>query len=62
VHELDDATAAAIKSIEVGWVMTEGKVIGRMCKIKLWDKNSAQERLFKHLRLFDKDNSQGACS
>ena len=58
MHELDDATAAAIKSIEVGQMMSEGKVIGRMFKIKLWDKNSAQERLFKHLRLFDKDNSQ----
>jgi phage terminase small subunit len=57
VHELDDATAAAIKSIEVSQMMSEGKVIGRMCKIKLWDKNSAQERLFKHFRLFDKDNS-----
>ena len=60
IHELDDATAAAIKSIEVGQMMSEGKVIGHMCKIKLWDKNSAQERLFKHLRLFDKDNSQEA--
>lgn len=60
IHELDDATAAAIKSIEVGQMMAEGKVIGRMCKIKLWDKNSAQERLFKHLRLFEKDNSQAA--
>jgi phage terminase small subunit len=60
IHELDDATAVAIKSIEVGQMMSEGKVIGRVCKIKLWDKNSAQERLFKHLRLFDKDNSQKA--
>ena len=58
IHELDDATAAAIKSIEVGQMISEGKVIGRMCKIKLWDKNSAQERLFKHFRLFDRDNSQ----
>lgn len=57
IHELDDATAGAIKSIEVCQMISEGKVIGRMCKIKLWDKNSAQERLFKHLRLFDKDNS-----
>lgn len=56
IHELDDATAAAIKSIEVGQMMSEGKVVGRTCKIKLWDKNSAQERLFKHLRLFDKEN------
>lgn len=56
IHDIDDATAAAIKSIEVGQMMSEGKVIGRMCKIKLWDKNNAQERLFKHLRLFDKRN------
>jgi phage terminase small subunit len=57
IQELDDATAAAISSIEVGQMMSEGKVIGRVCKIKLWDKNSAQERLFKHLGLFRKENS-----
>ncbi|WON75315.1 terminase small subunit [Nitrosospira sp. Is2] len=57
IHELDDATAAAISSIEVGQMMSEGKVIGRVCKIKLWDKNSAQERLFKHLGLFRKENN-----
>ena len=56
IHELDHATAASISSIEVAEMRSEGKVIGRVCKIKLWDKNSAQERLFKHLRLFDKDN------
>lgn len=57
VHELDDATAGAIKSIEIGQMISEGKVVGQVCKIKLWDKNRAQERLFKHLRLFDRDNS-----
>jgi phage terminase small subunit len=57
IHELDDRTAAAISSIEVGQVMSEGSVTGRICKIKLWDKNSAQERLFKHLRLFGKSNN-----
>jgi phage terminase small subunit len=55
IHELDDATAAAISSIEVGEMRSEGKVIGRVCKIKLWDKNSAQERLFKYLGLFRKE-------
>jgi phage terminase small subunit len=58
IHELDDATAGAIKSIELCQMIAEGKVVGQVCKIKLWDKNSAQERLFKHLRLFDRDNSQ----
>ncbi|PTR14369.1 phage terminase small subunit [Nitrosospira sp. Nsp2] len=57
IHELDHATAAAISSIEIGQMMSEGKVIGRVCKIKLWDKNSAQDRLFKHLGLFRKENS-----
>lgn len=56
IHELDDATAAAISSIEVGEMRCEGKVIGRVCKIKLWDKNNAQERLFKRLGLFRKEN------
>lgn len=60
IQELDDATAAAISSIEVGEMRSEGKVVGRLCKIKLGDKNSAQERLFKHLHLFDKDNSREA--
>jgi phage terminase small subunit len=57
IHNLDDATAAAISSIEVGEMRSEGKVIGRLFKIKLWDKNTAQERLFKHLGLFRKENS-----
>jgi phage terminase small subunit len=52
IQELDDQTAAAIQSIEIGQMMSEGKVIGRTCKIKLCDKNNAQERLFKHLGLF----------
>ncbi len=29
-------------------------------EIKFWDKNSANERLFKHLGLFEKDNRQKA--
>lgn len=56
IQELDDGTAAAISSIEVGEMRAESKVVGRVCKIKLWDKNSAQERLFKHLGLYRKEN------
>ena len=57
IQEIDDATAAAISSIEVGEMTSGGKVTGRFCKIRLWDKNSAQDRLFRHLRLFDKENN-----
>jgi phage terminase small subunit len=56
IQELDDETAAAIQSIEIGQMMSEGKVVGRLCKIKLCDKNAAQERLFKHLGLFRKQS------
>jgi phage terminase small subunit len=50
VHQLDDATAAAIATIEVD--------ASGVRKIKVWDKNSAHERLCKHLGLFREDNSQ----
>lgn len=49
-HELDDDTAAAIASVEVD---EYGKV-----KYKLWDKGAAQEKLAKHLGLYEKDNGQ----
>lgn len=58
IHELDDVTAAAIASIEVDEIKVGGDVIGQVKKIKVWDKNSAQERLCKHLGLFREDNSQ----
>jgi phage terminase small subunit len=31
---------------------------GRTVKIKLWDKNSAAEKLMRHLGMFEKDNGQ----
>lgn len=58
IHELDDVTAAAIASIEVDEIKSDGAVIGQVKKIKVWDKNSATERLCKHLGLFREDNSQ----
>jgi phage terminase small subunit len=41
VHEMDDATAASVSSVEF---YPEGGY-----KIKLWDKNSAADKLMKHL-------------
>ena len=54
VHELDDATAAAIAAIEVD--------ASGVRKIKVRDKNSAHERLCKHLGLFREDRSGGGNS
>lgn len=59
ISELDDVTAAAVSSIEVNEILTpEGNSVGFVKKIRLWDKNSAQERLCKHLGLFEQDNKQ----
>ena len=53
VHELDDATAAAISSIELDDQ-------GRPKKIRLWSKTDAIEKAMKHLGLFESDNRQKA--
>lgn len=56
--EWDDATAAAISSVEVTTRPTgerddDGRaIVERIHKIKLWDKNSALEKLAKHLGMF----------
>lgn len=50
-HELDPDTRAAVASFEID---EYGKI-----KYKFWDKNSASERLFKHLNLY-KENNEGA--
>ena len=50
IHTLDDETAACIGGVEIDRF---GSV-----KVKVWDKNSALEKLYKHLGLFEKDNKQ----
>ncbi len=52
LHELDDATAAAVASYEVD---EKGAI-----KYKFWDKNSAQERAAKIIGAFDEHNRQKA--
>jgi hypothetical protein len=51
-HEWDDATAAAVASVEVvekdG---ADGKPV-RTYRVKTWDKNSALEKIAKHLGMF----------
>lgn len=49
-HELDAATRAAVSSFKID-------EYGRI-EYKFWDKNSASERLFKHIGLYEKDNAQ----
>ena len=65
IHELDDDAAAAVASVEVEELF-EGKGedrehIGYTRKFKFWDKNSALEKIGKHLKMFtDKFEHTGA--
>lgn len=60
ISELDDDTAAAIQGLELATERSRGEdpVETVVRKYKAADKNSALERLFKHLGLFAKDNAQ----
>nr|WP_246386828.1 terminase small subunit [Gluconacetobacter sacchari] len=59
-HEWDDDTAAAVAAIEVDQRKEPGEDGERytVTKIKAWDKNSALEKLMKHLGLYERDNEQ----
>lgn len=56
VHELDDATAAAVSSVKV----TQNAAGQTVTEIKAWDKNTAIGNAMKHLGLFERDNKQQA--
>lgn len=58
LNKLDDDTAAAIQGLDVASVGNMEVGIGQVLKYKIADKNSAIERLFKHLGLFERDNKQ----
>lgn len=58
VKKMPPAVRAVIASIEVEEIKADGKVIGRVKKIKLWDKNSAADKLLRHLGSYEKDNKQ----
>lgn len=61
INQLDDDTAAAIQGLELATERVRGDDEGVetvVRKYKVADKNSALERLFKHLGLFAKDNAQ----
>jgi phage terminase small subunit len=61
-HELDDDTAAALASIETEELYDnsgeERKPIGKLKKVRLFNKSEAIRDAMKHLGLFEKDQSQ----
>lgn len=52
LHKLDDATAAAIASVDIEQISTQG-LEGTRYKYKFWDKNKAAEKLGVYLKLWD---------
>ena len=52
LQELDDDTAAAIAGLEVARVGNAEIGIGEVLKFKIADKNSALDKLAKHLQMF----------
>ena len=64
ISEWTEDMAAVVASIEAEEVKTttegESVVTVQVKKIKFWDKNAGLEKAFKHLGLYEKDNSQGS--
>lgn len=54
LHELDDATAAAVSSIKKIKMNDDWETL----EYKIADKNSALEKLMRHLGLYQQDNEQ----
>lgn len=61
IRKMSPNVRSAVSSIEVEEVKgKDGTVIGRVKKIKLWDKNSALDKAMKHRGLFEAHNKQRA--
>ena len=61
VHSLPDSIAAAVSSIKVVTKRVPGTdpvEVEHVSEIKLWDKNSAADKLMRHLGLYEQDNKQ----
>jgi len=63
INQLPDDVVAALSSVEVVTSRVPGSdpvAVEYTSKIKFWDKNSAIDKVMKHLGLFEKDNKQTA--
>lgn len=69
IKKMTPETRAAIASIEIDEEKvvvkdaeggTTTRTVSRVRKVKLWDKNSALEKLMKHMGMFERDNKQRA--
>ena len=58
LHELPDDIAMAIQGVDVVTIGNSAVDRGQVLKYRMADKNSAADKLMKHLGLYEKDNSQ----
>jgi phage terminase small subunit len=59
IHDWPDEVAAAISSIKIKELRdADGTVTGTVKEVKFWDKNSAADKLMKHLGAYEVDNRQ----
>lgn len=59
-REWPDEIASAVSTVEVVEIYQgrgkDRKLVGHIKKVKLWDKNSALDRFFRYLGLFERDH------
>lgn len=59
ITTIDSNLIGALQSFDIEEVRNrQGNIVGKLKKIKFNDKNSALEKLAKHLGLYEKDNEQ----
>lgn len=58
IKQMPPEVRAAIASVEIEEIDADGKVISRVKKVKLWDKNSAADKLLRHFGSYERDNRQ----
>ena len=58
VHEMDEDTRLALRSMEVDEIKADRLVIGHTTKVKFPEKTSAREQGMKHFGLYREDNKQ----
>lgn len=59
LEQWSDDIAAAVASFDVIREELEDGTVRRRYRVKLWDKNSALEKLMRHFGMFDKDPTAG---
>lgn len=65
IHALPDSVAAAVSSVKVVTKRIPGTdpvEVEHVAEIKLWDKNSAADKLMRHLGGYEKDNKQAGAA